>query len=363
MFDIFPEAFIDTKAIQNNFLKIKSLLSDRTTCSAVVKNDAYGLGAQVVSQKLYEAGCREFWVAYLKEAIDIRRVLPFDAKIYFLQGFHPSDIEFLKVYKIIPVVNSVDEFCGIKGQKVPFVLHVDTGLSRLGIRESDLGYILENIKNEELVYVISHLACSEDVLNIQNKNQKERFDKTLEMIRQVIPVKAGISASGGTLLGPDYAYDTVRIGGFLFGIHINSKLIPENVFSLQTKVLQKYEVQSGTKVGYGAKHETSRKTKIAVISIGYADGIKRALANRGKVLFYDDDRFFEAKMIGNISMDLIACDVTDIKDELTDIYSKAVVIDKNYSINEMAKDAGTIAYEVLTSINFKSKRFEIKYIH
>ena len=361
MFDIFPEAFIDTAAIQKNFLQIAKTLPKKTVCSAVVKNDAYGLGAQIVSQKLYEVGCREFWVAYLKEAIDIRRVLPFDAKIYFLQGFHPSDIELLRIYKIIPVVNSVLDFEGIRGQDIPFVIHVDTGLSRLGVRENDLHYILENIGNENIVYVISHLACSDDGSSLLNFKQNEKFEKVINAFRAVASIKAGISASGGALLGQDYVYDMVRIGGFLYGINVNQKLVPNNVFSLYTKVLQKYEVAEGTFVGYGANHKTSRNTKIAIISIGYADGIKRSLSNKGQVLFYDEERFFKAPIIGNISMDLIACDVTDVPEKITNVYSKAAVIDKNYSINEMALDAGTIAYEILTSINFKSKRFEIKY--
>ena len=172
--------------------------------------------------------------------------------------------------------------------------------------------------------------------------------------------KTGVSMKFG-LLGQDYVYDMVRIGGFLYGINVNQKLVPNNVFSLYTKVLQKYEVAEGTFVGYGANHKTSRNTKIAIISIGYADGIKRSLSNKGQVLFYDEERFFKAPIIGNISMDLIACDVTDVPEKITNVYSKAAVIDKNYSINEMALDAGTIAYEILTSINFKSKRFEIKY--
>ncbi|MDR3031211.1 MAG: alanine racemase, partial [Holosporales bacterium] len=92
MFKICPQATINLNAIRNNYLRISKALGKDTICSAVIKNDAYGLGAQRVSQKLYEAGCRNFWVAYLKEAIDIRRVLPFDAKIYFLQGFWGSDL-------------------------------------------------------------------------------------------------------------------------------------------------------------------------------------------------------------------------------------------------------------------------------
>ena len=154
----------------------------------------------------------------------------------------------------------------------------------------------------------------------------------------------------------------VRIGAFLYGIQATPNIKLKNVFSLKTSVLQRYKLPPDSFIGYGATFKTTRETTLAVISIGYADGIKCSLSNKGIIEFYDKlGKVYRAPILGRISMDLIACDVTDTPEELTRISASAIVIDENYSINEMAIDAGTIPYEILTSINFKSKRFSILY--
>ncbi len=193
---------------------------------------------------------------------------------------------------------------------------------------------------------------------------KKSFDSALAKIRSVIDVNAGISATAGALLGKDFCYEMVRIGAFLYGIQTEIKTKPENVFSLETSVLQKYNLEPGVSVGYGATFTTKENTTIAVVSIGYADGIKRSLSNKGLIGFYDKiGKFYKAPILGKISMDLIACDVSNIPDDATKVSSTAIVLDKNYSINDMAIDAETIPYEILTSINFKSKRFSVSYIN
>lgn len=363
MFDICPKATIDLSAIKENYRLISELIGEKVITSAVVKNDAYGLGAQRVSQALYEVGCRNFWTAYIKEAINIRRVLPLDANIFFLQGFSPLDIDFMKAYKISPVINSIEDFYNVKGKDIGgFVLHIDSGLSRLGLRPEDIDEILPFLKNEKIHYVISHLACSDEKDSDHNVIQKKSFDENLAKIKSVIDVKAGISASAGAILGREYWYDMVRIGAFLYGVQTLPDLKPKNVFSFETSVLQQYKLPQGSFIGYGATFRTRRETTLAVISIGYADGIKRSLSNKGVIEFYDaSGKIYKAPIVGNISMDLLACDVTDIPEDVTKASSRAVVIDENYSINEMAIDAGTIPYEVLTSINFKSQRFSVIY--
>lgn len=362
MFDICPKVTIDLSAIKENYKIISDMLGKDVIASAVVKNDAYGLGAQKVSQALYEIGCTNFWTAYIKEAIDIRRVLPFDANIFFLQGFSDLDIDLMETYRVTPVINSIEDFHNVKNRGIGFVLHIDSGLSRLGLRSEDIDEILPLLKNEKVYYIISHLACSDERNNELNLIQKASFDKNLAKIREVIDVKAGLSASGGVLLGKEYNYDMVRIGAFLYGIQATPNIKLKNVFSLKTSVLQRYKLPPDSFIGYGATFKTKRETTLAVISIGYADGIKCSLSNKGIIEFYDKlGKVYRAPILGRISMDLIACDVTDIPEELARVSASAIVIDENYSINEMAIDAGTIPYEILTSINFKSKRFSILY--
>lgn len=354
---------INLRAVKNNYIKAKKFIGNDSVCSAVIKNNAYGLGAKEIGISLYEIGCRDFWVAYPSEAIEARDFLPNDAKIYFLQGFNKTCLKYVKKYSITPVINSAEEFKTIKNNNVSMVLHVDSGLNRLGLRDTDINAILNDISSEKIKYVISHMACSDELQNPLNKIQKERFDEILARIRAVYKreLKAGLSASAGIFLGNEYKYNIIRCGGYLYGINFG-EFKPENVLSLTTKVLQKYEVAKGTYIGYGAMYCTDKRTKIAVISIGYADGIKRNLSNNGAVSFYDSQGIqHKAKILGRISMDLLVCDVTNIPDNITDTHATAYILDNNYTINEMAQDAKTIAYEILTGINFKSNRFDLQY--
>ena len=363
MFSDYPLINIDITAVRDNYLSIRNYVNPNVVVSAVVKANAYGLNAKIVSDGLYDAGCRDFWVAYLNEAIDIRSVLPYDANIYVLQGFDTEDINLLKQYRIKQVVNSIEEFNVAKNNGLDLVLFFDTGLSRLGIRESDIDLLLPYIKDENISYVISHLACSDDIYSFYNLKQKQLFDKILAKINEVKLVKAGISASGGTFLGTEYQYDIVRIGGFLYGMQLFPEILKsKNVISLKTKVLQKYLIQTGDGVGYGLTFKASRNTKIAIISIGYADGIRRSLSNSGKVLFYNDEgEYYKAPILGNISMDLLTCDVTTIPDDCTCIDHEAVLLDDNYTINDMALESGTIPCEILTGLNYKSTRMHVNY--
>lgn len=363
MFNCYPSININISAIRENYLAIRNYVNNSTVVSAVVKSNAYGLNAKIVSDSLYDAGCRDFWVAYLQEAIDIRSVLPYDANIYVLQGFNKDDIDLLKQYRISQVINSIEEFNIAKGNGLDLVLFFDTGLSRLGIRPNDIDSLLSNLKDEKISYIISHLACAEDMYSPCNLKQKNRFEEILSKINEIKPVKAGISASGGTFLGTEYQYDIVRIGAFLYGIQISpSVLKSKNVVSLKTQVLQRYLIQPGEGVGYGLTFKATRDTKIAVISIGYADGIDRKLSNNGKVLFYTNDgEYYKAQILGSISMDLLVCDVTTIPDECTCVGHEAVLLDDNYTINDMANELGTVPCEILTNLNYSSLRMNITY--
>lgn len=366
MFNLFPKVTIDLGAIKRNYINMSRNIGETSICSAVLKNDAYGLGVKRVSQTLYDSGCRDFWVAYITEAIELRETLPTDSNIYFLQGFSSEYIPSIRRYNIVPVINSIDELYTIKEYDIEIVLHVDTGLNRLGIRPSDVDVIC-NSQNKfifHVKYIISHLSCSDDAENPNNSMQKEEFDKSLSKFNKIFPeAKAGISSSFGVLINyHEYAYDMVRVGAYLYGIQTSFHK-PENVLSMASIVLQRYSVPQGTKIGYGATYIADAEKMIAVISIGYADGIRRSLSNSGQIMFYDqNNKRYNARILGAISMDLLVCDVTNIPENITSPHMPAIILDNNYTINEMAKDAGTIPYEILTSINFKSQRIEKIYI-
>ena len=363
MFNSYPSINIDITAVRDNYLSVKHYVNPNVVVSAVVKANAYGLNARIVSDGLYDAGCRDFWVAYLKEAIDIRDVLPYDANIYVLQGFNRDDVDLLKQYRLTQVINSIEECNIAKNNGLDLVLFFDTGLSRLGIRKEDLDSLLSDIKEEHISYIISHLACSEDMYSPYNFKQKQVFEEILLKIKEIKQVKAGISASGGTFLGSEYQYDIVRIGAFLYGIQIFPSILKsKNVVSVKTQVLQKYSINTGDGIGYGLTFKASHTTKVAVISIGYADGIKRSLSNRGKVLFYNNEgECYKAPILGNISMDLLVCDITIIPDDCTCVGHEAVLLDDNYTINDMAAESNTIPYEILTGLTYNSPRMHVTY--
>ena len=357
----FIKATIDLGAIKQNYRTIANFVGNSTITSAVVKDNAYGMGATEVSMALYDAGCRDFWVAYLAEALTIRKVLPSDAKIYYLQGFLGNDIPLVKEHNIIPVINSLNEFNAIKNNNLEFVLFVDTGFSRLGLRMDEIDTILPQLQNEHIPYVISHLACSDDRTHPMNLAQKTAFDNILEKIRTQIDVKASLSATGGALLGHEYVYDLVRIGSFLHDIQINSPIQAENVLTLETRVLQRYSLPAGNTVGYSATYTAPHDITLAVISIGHGDGLRRKLGNNGFIHFYGDKKIYKAPIIGNLSMDLTTCDVTGIPDELTKPGAIATILSKDYRVKDMANDADLLSYEVLIGLQFKPDRCTIVY--
>ena len=358
----FIKATIDLGAIKKNYRTIANFVGNSTITSAVVKDNAYGMGATKVSMSLYDAGCRDFWVAYLAEALTIREVLPSDAKIYYLQGFLGNDIPLVKEHNIIPVINSLNEFNAIKNNNIEFVLFVDTGFSRLGLRADDIDAILPQLEHENIAYVISHLACSDDIKHPMNLAQKAAFDNILAKIRTKISVKASLSATGGALMGKSYAYDLVRIGSFLHDIQLNSPLQAENVLTLETRVLQRYILPAGNTVGYSATYTAPHDIKLAVISIGHGDGLRRNLGNNGFIYFYGTEKIYKAPIIGNLSMDLTTCDVTGIPDELTKPGAIATILSKDYRVKDMANDAGLLTYEVLIGLQLKPDRCDLFYV-
>lgn len=362
MFGLFSKAIINLGAIKQNYINMAKYIGGSSICSAVLKNDAYGLGAKKIAQALYEAGCRDFWVAYITEAIELRNCLPDDSNIYFLQGFNPLCIPQIKNYNVIPVINSIEELSEFRGNDISIVLHIDTGLTRLGIRSADIDTICEDFPNINIKYVISHLACSDEPEDLNNFEQKCKFDKILAKIRTKYPnVKAGLSSSFGPFISPEYIYDIVRVGAYLYGVKTQCQT-PENVLSVCSVVLQRYKVPRNTKIGYGATYTTDSETTVAVVSIGYADGIKRSLSGVGRIMFYDNNNIYSARILGAISMDLLVCDVTDMPEGITRPHSTAFILDNNYTINEMAKDAGTIPYEILTDMAFNLNRVEKLYV-
>ncbi len=341
---------VDLKKIADNWKKLQARVGEKTQVAAVLKTDAYGLDAKKIAPALYRAGCRIFFTAYVFEAVEIRQVLPADARIYVLHGvLAHTELDFLK-YDLIPVLSTPRQVAdwnhlGHKENRIlPAALHIDTGMTRLGLNEKNVDDFCANVPPYlDVSLVISHLACADDPENAKNEDQLHRFDSLCAKLRQALPngFKESLSASDGVHLENKSFYkDIVRPGIALY----------DGAVSLEAKVLQIQDVEAGHTIGYGATHTFSDKARVATLAIGYGDGYPRSLANKGYVAFNG----LKAPIVGRISMDLITVDVTDIDlKELRQIPT-AEIFGQHCPIKEIAKLAGTIDYELLTNL---SKRF------
>lgn len=355
-----PILEINLTNLLDNYNQLKQI-SRHAVAAAVVKDDAYGLHADVVVKKLYEeGGCRHFFVAHGLEGNRIRPLVP-DAQIYVLQGIGEDSLEYFQNSRLIPVISSLPALAFWKAHKIEGirpVINIETGLNRLGFREEDLKQLSEDDKNE-FSLVMSHLACGDAKEHFMNQHQLDNFHFLKNKYFPWLP--ASLSASDGTFLGEDYQMDLVRLGAAMYGINTAPyrENQMKNVVCIKAPVLQIANLPKGDFVGYSATYRANDDRKIAIVSIGYGDGIPRSLSNVGKVFFKNDGKLSEARILGRLSMDNIICDVTEVPGlqpgDLADIVSDY------YTLDDMGRDAGTISYEILSRVG-KNTRYIRRYI-
>lgn len=346
-----PQINIDLDNLQDNYQFLKSI-SNGAKAAAVVKDDAYGIGARQVVKALSKIGCDTFFVAHAKEGAEIRDLIP-AATIYVLNGVGADSIAIFKTHKLVPVISNqltLDFWNNNKIENISPAIQIDTGLNRLG-------FSLDEIKNmsdetrQSFSLVMSHLSCADAVGHFMNAHQLENF-KTV--IKYFPNIPASLSASDGAMLGEDFTFDMVRLGAAIYGI--NTAPYRENqvkaVIELKAPILQIKDLPVGEYIGYGASFRTHTPQKTAVISIGYADGIFRSLSNNGRVWIGD----YEAKILGRVSMDMITIDVTNIPEDVLISNNYATLLNEKYTLDDMANDAGTIGYEILSRIG-KGQRY------
>ena len=354
---------IDLDALAANYLLLRERAAP-AECAAVVKADAYGLGMAEAAPVLWRAGCRTFFVATLREAIDLRTILP-DAIIYVLNGLLAGTAETLHQWHLRPVLNSADEirewaaYCTSAGETLACAIHVDSGMNRLGLSAADVEDVREAADlwpALALSLIMSHLACADDQAHSKNADQRARFDHLRAKLPQTL---ASLANSAGILLGPDYLYDVVRPGVAMYGGHPRRQ--GDNPFHpvvhLTGRILQIREASPGETVGYGATRTLSRPTRIAVVSAGYADGLFRALSTgdgeHGLTAYLGPH---PVPILGRVSMDLISIDVTDVPEALATRGAWVELLGPNVSAHAMALHAGTIDYEILTSLGTRATR-------
>ena len=349
-----PVLNINLKKLIENFNLLKQL-SYPAIAAGVVKDDAYGLGAYEITKALYQAGCRHYFVAHAGEGVIVRQAAP-EATIFMLQGVGEDSLLACQDANLTPVICSPDMLAFWKEHKIKGIrpaIQVETGLNRLGFRIEDL----EKLSSEDIAefsYVLSHLSCADEQAHFMNERQLKNFRQIKERFFPNTP--ATLSASDGVFLGENFRFDLTRLGAALYGINTAPYRENEmkNIIELKAPVLQVKPLQKGEFVGYSATFRAPCDMKIAIVSIGYGDGVPRSLSNRGKVIFYENNTACFCPILGRVSMDNIICDVSALKQVKTGDWG--YLINDDYTVDDVARDAGTIAYELISNLG-KNPRF------
>jgi alanine racemase len=343
-----PTLTVDLLAIVENYRLLQSQVH-AAEVAAVVKADAYGLGASPVARALAAGGCKAFFVAHAEEAAELRASLP-GATIFVLNGFIQPHARLFAEHKLSPVISSpgqLEDWLGSRLQ-TPYALHIDTGMSRLGFSEEELAMV-EGVARPALV--MSHLACADDPGELMNRDQLVLFKRAA---KRFPTAWASLSASGGCFLGPDYVFDLVRPGIALFGG--NPRKSGENpmrgVVKLTAPLVQVRSIDRGDTVGYGATYVASGARRLGVAALGYADGLLRSLSNRGHGVIGG----VKCPIVGRVSMDLVTLDVTECPGTIARPGAQVEFIGPGQSVDELARAAGTLAYEVFTRLGSRVAR-------
>jgi len=342
---------VDLAALGRNYRALASAC-EPGHAAAVVKANAYGLGVGPVARCLHAAGCRHFFVATPAEGVGLRAILP-DAEILVLDGLAGSSREAFLAAGLMPVLNTRAELRAW-GAAGPAAVHIDTGMSRLGLGSADVERLqleADNMPVVDVRYVLTHLACADEPEHALNRSQLALFDR----LRELWPgARTSIGNSAGLLLGDGYRSDLARPGIALYGANPFRRAPSpvEPVVTVRARILQIRDVEAGASVGYGASFVAGAPLRIAVIGVGYADGYHRSLSNCGIAAVAGR----RVPVVGRVSMDLVCLDVTAIpRDELA-VGDWATTIGGPVPLEEVAALAGTISYELLTALGPRLER-------
>ncbi len=361
---------LDLDAVVANRRAIAVRVGPGVRVAGVVKADAYGIGQDQVVAALAADGCRDFFVAHVGEAVRARgeldRIGIGDARVFVLNGLLPGTEGAYEVHRLIPVLGSLPEiadwaaFRRARGGALPAALHVDTGMNRHGLTIDEALALAERPADVEaagLCLVMSHLACGDERGHPLTARQLERFRR----VRVAFPgLPASLANSSGCHLGPEFAFDLVRPGVALYGGAVFSgEASPMRpVARLDATILQIRDVAAGDSVGYGARESVARASRLAVISVGYADGFHRLASSAdGAPGAWGMFQGTRVPLVGRISMDLSVVDVTDVPTARRG--DTIALIGEGVTLQDVAERMGTIDYEVLTSLG---RRYERVYV-
>lgn len=333
---------VDLDALTANWRALDSKTTAET--AAVVKANAYGLGADRVGRALAKAGARTFFVAVTEEGAALRQALGPNVNICVFSGHMSGDTDMIGDLNLTPMLNSVEQLTrhveALPG--APFGVQLDTGMNRLGMEPGEWAALRDIVLAQSPVLLMSHLACSDE----PDSDMSEKQLRVFKEMTDGLDVPRSLSATGGILLGPDYHFDLTRPGVGLYGGLPFDGAQPVARASLP--VVQCRDLMPGETAGYGETWFADRPTRLATVAAGYADGIHRVLSNTLTLW----DGATPCPVVGRVSMDLITVDITDLgHDPVALDYVNA-----HQTVDQVADLAGTIGYEILTSLGARYQR-------
>ncbi len=345
---------IHLDAIIANWQAMDALTQVET--AAVIKADAYGLGAARVGAALSRAGVRTFFVALAEEGAVLREAVGPTPRIFVFSGMMAGDEGIMRYCDLIPLLNTLDQIARARraavaaGGLLPCGLQFDSGMNRLGLEPAELSQLLDDpdgLSGLDPHLVMSHLACADEPDHPQNATQKATFE-AMACVPALRGIPRSLAATGGLLLGPDYHFDLTRPGIGLYGGLPFRNAKP--VVTLDIPIMQIREVAADESVGYGAAYHALEPRKIATIAAGYADGLLRSLSHG----FTASIGGRPAPSAGRVSMDLITLDVTNIPEAREGMM--ATLLGTGQSVDMLASGGATIGYEILTSLGARYDR-------
>ncbi|WMS41265.1 alanine racemase [Acuticoccus sp. MNP-M23] len=336
---------VDPAAVVRNWQHLAAMTGGR--CGAVVKANAYGHGAETVCPALAKAGCDTFFVALEAEGVDLRAAVP-GATIYVLNGIFGTP-DSARRHQLRPFISSLDALAEWPDD-LPFALNIDTGMNRLGVSVSQA--LARAATAPAPALIASHFACADTPDHTLNDAQSAAF----ATVRRAFPaVPASLSNSAALLTRSDAHYDLARPGIALYGGAPVDGIAPlEPTVRLEARIIQVRTAEAGETVGYGAAQTLKQRAEIAIVSLGYADGFLRA-AGGSDVAAGAPAAFGGAptRLIGRVSMDLIAVDVTGLGARRGDFIE---LLGPDVPLETVARHAGTIGYELLTGLSRRAER-------
>lgn len=354
-------AEINLDSLKSNFLQVKRIVGNDVGIVSIVKADAYGHGAVAVSKALIESGSQILGVATVEEALELRESR-IRAPIILLGGIQPEEAEIAIKNDLTPSlfslvsIQAINKYAEKMGKRVKYHLKVDTGMNRLGVDSGDICDFLNQLsyfKNLEMEGFFTHFANADGEFGDSTLDQMSIFKAILSVINQAGFYPKYIHSANSAAIQRFYEshMNLVRPGIMLYGSGRIRNCDLKPVMNLKTKIVQLKHVPTGTPVSYGGTFVTARPTIIATLPIGYADGYMRRLSNRSRVSI----KGTTAAVIGTVCMDLIMIDVTEVPGVA--VGDEVIIFgDERVSVEEVARLADTISYEILSTIGKRVRR-------